>query len=352
MDAATAVGTGQPNDYVLAPAQHAVELAASAPELAHLLTGSRFHELAGQYEDADASAVAAQKGFRVWVNRANWSVLATATFSSLLMAVGLMKTVLDAATQPLLVVLALLGVAGGGLASMALYRVKEGHLLEEWMVARARAETLRLEYFTAVTGAVDDPLDVRLEQQKLEYFRRFQLDVQIAYYGNRGSQHRAAASRTLDIAAWSVLLAGVASGAAGVLGALATEWAALGVLAVVGTALQSFAAAREGTSQDRRNGERYERTLQALQSLRGRLDDVRQGVAAGSHAVLVEYVAAVQDQISLEHRQWLAGTETARAAVGRLEQELQRSAQRPQGGEGAHVPPPEPDTGAQPGDGP
>lgn len=330
-DAAAAVGGGRPDDYVLSPVTHATELQASAPELAALLTHSRLVELAGQYKEADAEALAAQQRFRSWVTRANRAVLATATGSALLMATGLLKNALGAATQPLLIALALVSIACGAFASMALYRIKEGRLLEDWMTARARAETHRLSYFTAVVDESADPVDARLEQLKLEYFRRYQLDLEIVFYRNRRSDHRASAERTLTIAAWSVLVAAVASGAAGILGALATEWAALGALAVLGTALQSFAAAREGVGQDRRNAERYERTLQALQSLRARLDDVRAAVASGSRSVLVEYVAAVQDQISLEHRQWLAAAESAQAAVGRLEEALKGAVPRTDG---------------------
>jgi hypothetical protein len=91
---------------------------------------------------------------------------------------------------------------------------------------------------------------------------------------------------------------------------------------VFGVARQAFAASRESINQDRRNAERYDNTAQALQGLRERLDDVRLGIAAGSSSVLSEYVAAVQDQLSLEHRQWLEGAENMQAAVARLEKAL------------------------------
>lgn len=122
------------------------------------------------------------------------------------------------------------------------------------------------------------------------------------------------------------MVAAIASGAAGVLGALSSEWAALGSLAVFGAALQAFAAARESLHQDRRNAERYEHSAQALQGLRERLDDVRGGIAAGSPSVLTEYVTAVQDQLSLEHRQWLEAAENMQAAVARLEKALSSGA--------------------------
>jgi SMODS and SLOG-associating 2TM effector domain 1 len=322
-DAAQVIGAGRPDDYLLLPSEHAEELRAAAPKLAALLTRSAPMESARQYAEADAEAVAAEATFKRWVGRANWTVLVTATVSAGLMAVGLLADRLGGLTRPLLGALALVGVATGAFASMALFRVKEGRLLEDWLTARARAETKRLSYFTGLIEESASPIDIDLELLKLEYFRRYQLDLQIAYYRARRTDHRRSAERTLNIAAWSLLLAAIASGTAGILGAGETEWAALGSLAVFGAALQAFAAAREATNQDRRNAERYERSAVALQGLRERLDDVRGGIAAGSGSVLVEYVAAVQDQLSLEHRQWLEAAESTQAGVARLDKALQ-----------------------------
>jgi SMODS and SLOG-associating 2TM effector domain 1 len=321
-DAAGIIGSGSPGDYRLSPVEHAAQLKTSAPKLAALLTRSAPIELARQYSEADTEALVAERTFKRWVTRANWAVLATATVSALLMAAALLSDRLGEFTQAILIVLALIGVATGGIASMSLFRVKEGRLLEDWMTARAQAETKRLSYFSYVVSSSVGPLDLQLELLKLEYFRRYQLDLQLAYYKARRSGHRNSAERTLNISAASVLVAAIATGAAGVLGALRSEWAALGALAVFGAALQAFAAARETINQDRRNAERYVHTAQALQGLRERLDDVRLSIAGGSTSVLGEYVGAVQDQLSLEHRQWLEGAENMQAAVVRLERAL------------------------------
>ena len=326
LDAAGIIGSGSPGDYPLSPVEHAEQLKTSAPKLAALLTRSAPVELARQYAEADTEALAAERTFKRWVIRANWAVLATATASALLMAVALLTGTLGGLTQTTLIVLALIGVAAGGIASMSLFRVKEGRLLEDWMTARARAETKRLSYFSYIVNSSVQPLDLQLELLKLEYFRRYQLDLQLAYYKTRRLGHRNSAERTLSISAGSVLVAAIASGAAGVLGALRSEWAALGSLAVFGAALQAFAASRESLNQDRRNAERYDNTAQALQGLRERLDDVRLGISAGSTSVLGEYVGAVQDQLSLEHRQWLEGAENMQAAVARLEKALSSGA--------------------------
>jgi hypothetical protein len=325
-DAARIIGSGSPGNYRLSPIEHAEQLRTSAPMLAAILTRSAPVELAQQYAEADTEALLAERTFKRWVIRANWAVLATATVSALLMAVALLAGTLGVLTQTILIVLALIGVASGGIASMSLFRVKEGRLLEDWMTARARAETKRLSYFSYIVNTSVGPPDLQLELLKLEYFRRYQLDLQLAYYQTRRSGHRNSAGRTLNVSATSVLVAAIASGAAGVLGALKSEWAALGSLAVFGAALQAFAAARESMHQDRRNAERYDHSAQALQGLRERLDDVRQGIEAGSTSVLGEYVAAVQDELSLEHRQWLEGAENMQAAVARLEKALSSGA--------------------------
>ena len=233
-DAAGIIGVDSPNDYRLSPVEHAEQLRASAPKLAAVLTSTAPVELARQYAEADTEALVAERTFKRWVIRANWAVLATATVSALLMAAALLGSTLGALTRTILIVLALAGVATGGIASMSLFRVKEGRLLEDWMMARARAETKRLSYFSYIANASVGPVDPQLELLKLEYFRRYQLDLQLAYYKSRRSRHRNSAERTLDISAASVLVAAIASGAAGVLGALRTEWAALGSLAVFG----------------------------------------------------------------------------------------------------------------------
>ncbi len=86
--------------------------------------------------------------------------------------------------------------------------------------------------------------------------------------------------------------------------------------------MAAYAATREAVNQDRRNAERYGRTLGSLEILRAKLDDVRGGVLAGSQAVLDDYVAAVHEQLSLEHREWLSGAESTRSAIGKLDETL------------------------------
>jgi hypothetical protein len=106
-----------------------------------------------------------------------------------------------------------------------------------------------------------------------------------------------------------------------------SQWAGLAALGVLGAALTSFATTRESIGQDARNAERYGRTRAALRRLTTRLDDVREAVAQGNAQALEEFVAAVNEQVSVEHRQWLNDGDSTRAGMARLEIALQRSAE-------------------------
>ena len=96
----------------------------------------------------------------------------------------------------------------------------------------------------------------------------------------------------------------------------------IGAFGVISTALTSFASTREAINQDRRNGERYARTLEALMELRSHLDAVRRAILIGSADALEHFVAAVQEQISTEHRHWLQAGDSTLAAVNKLNEAL------------------------------
>ena len=86
--------------------------------------------------------------------------------------------------------------------------------------------------------------------------------------------------------------------------------------------MASFATTREAVTQDRRNAERYGRTLAILENLHRKLDRVRAGLAGGRQDLLSEYVAAVHEQLSLEHRQWLKKGQDTLSALAKLRDTL------------------------------
>ena len=150
VDAAGIIGSGSPGDNGLSPVEHAEQLKTSAPKLAALLTRSAPVELARQYAEADTEALVAERTFKRWVSRANWAVLGTATASALLMAVALLANSMGGLAQATLIVLALTGVATGGIASMSLFRVKEGrsssHEVERANLAHLVAHLVRIRF--------------------------------------------------------------------------------------------------------------------------------------------------------------------------------------------------------------
>ena len=104
--------------------------------------------------------------------------------------------------------------------------------------------------------------------------------------------------------------------------AVDSSFAAIGALGAAFTGLSSFASMREAVNQDRRNAERYGRTYRVLEDLNKRLDDVREAVYFRGEQPLIDFVDAVNEQLSLEHRQWLGELGEARGAFARLENTL------------------------------
>jgi len=316
--AAALIGEQPATDYALDLAAHA-ERYKDVPGLAPLLRSARLGAIRQQYEQADADATAAQTQYKTNVWRANAAILVAASLSALMMAAQILAPKLP--IEGLVTTLGILSALSGAAATTWLFRVRQGNMLDAWMQRRAEAETQRLSYFIAVADP-DGPPNNDLDLLRLEYFRRYQLDVQKNYYQYRGLAHRAAANKTLDLGSYAVLLSTGSSLLAAGLGAVNGLATALGVVGVFGAALSSYANSREALSQDRRNAERYARTRVALGGLEARLDQVRGAVAGGNRQALTEFVGAVNEQISLEHRQWLEATEITRTAVAKLDEAL------------------------------
>jgi len=343
--AIAALGQGQPDDYVIAPAKHADELKANAPGLARVLRTSKVEAPMLQFQRLDAEAVDAQRTYKRIVVRANTAVLATAILSAGLLAIGLLasqNTGADAATntatrslnslQVALTVIGLAALLTGSLASAWLTRVRAGRLLETWMRTRAMAEQARLGYFEAVVDApADEASDPPLALLALEYFRRYQLDVQIAFFTRRRMDHRKSAETTVTLASLAAVPASLATAAGGVIGAIGDiRWLPLAALGSVGAALAFFAASREAVTGDSATAERYGATLSKLELLRGRLDEVRSAAVAGPPTTIVkDFVKLVHDELAREQETWLKEGEVARAGIAQqLDAALKKAAEQ------------------------
>jgi hypothetical protein len=94
-------------------------------------------------------------------------------------------------------------------------------------------------------------------------------------------------------------------GVLGMIGAFLPDLLPFAALGTTGAAISAVASRREDLNQDERNAERYSRTADILSKIAERHDDVLAVVNAGKNPeIIIEYVDAVNDQLSLEHRQW------------------------------------------------
>ena len=326
-----AIGSGRTDDYVIQPTKHAAELLDKAPSLAAMLGSSELSVLAGEYEKKDKEAKGNKNVFMITANRANWAVLLTACFSTLLLVVAPLKAATGLPDAVILAVLGVCGVISGGLGSMWVYQAREGRLLDNWMSARAAAEALRTQYFETATGMElpdgNSPIPTALLQ--FEYFRRYQLDVQIAFYERKAQDLRRDADRLLRTGAFSVALASISAGLAAILGGQRPAWVSVAALGAIATALGSFAATRESVNQSRRNMERYTKACEAISLLKRKLDPVRAAAAAGDKQPMKQFIAAVHEQLTAEHREWLAAAQSIQPAIDRLEDTLAKLKPKP-----------------------
>ena len=129
--------------------------------------------------------------------------------------------------------------------------------------------------------------------------------------------------KSLKIGAVAICILTLGSGGAGIaLAWIDPNWISLAALGTIGAGLATVVTRREELNQNERNAQRYECAKTALSHIRGRHTQVHQALAQGKAQVLPKYVAAVHQQLSLEHRQWLTDTRAMEATL----QDLSESA--------------------------
>ncbi|MFW5660114.1 MAG: hypothetical protein ACOC05_01850 [Oceanicaulis sp.] len=333
--AANAVGAFEPTaDWRLEPERHAGALPPKAGALSRILQRPELQGLMRQFSEADARAGAAQRRYK---GLGGLSIRLNA-LAILLGAIGLAgPDVAEAAgiARPpwagsLVALIQFVCIAG---AMVAAWLIIKGKPFDRWMRARAIAETCRMELFTQITSAQEKVREGELPllPLQLEYFRRYQLGVQLDYYAGRGAQHRKtadarAARGDLYVLIGSLALAPVTAGAAafiadpqiltylgdylrGLDASVLSQPLAGSVLVMAGLfapALMSAQGALSLLSQDRRNASRYEATFDNLAHLsRVYLDAARIAAVRGDRETVQEFIDAVNAQISSEHQEWV-----------------------------------------------
>lgn len=320
-----AIGAEPPSGAKLEPKSHVSTLRnqLKAAPLVRILQRPEFDQLCDAYETADREALAAQTRYKRAARLA-----AVASFLAILIASVML--LLRPGVLPPMVASTVLGAQFACLVVSILASLWLGwrRPYDSWMQHRAEAETQRIRLFRRIVETDEDVHSGELPvlPLQLEYFRRFQLDVQRIYYNSRGLQHRAAVTRGLI---WrGVALVLIVAAALPVLWTLqGKEWLPAAIspwlasmppqtelaqraflcLGLVGGALQGLLAAYALMSYDERNAARYRDTWQNLEALSTRpLDEARNAAVLGQHDRVLAFVALCHEQISSEHREWVS----------------------------------------------
>lgn len=320
--AKVAIGQETPNDYKITPTAFQNYLKKNAPELSKILSHSSFTEKAKRYENHDALAITSQTKFKDFAHQATWAIGLASIAGSVLAGVAAANFESSKYLTTFLFLLGLVSTIGGGLAVYRLFQIKNEKLFECWMAARAKAETERLGYFNAISRYLlkNHKVDIYLHLLFVCMFKRYQLEVQRLYYHSRSSDHRKSIVTTSKIGAIAALFLAFGSGMLGMIGAFKPDLLPIAALGTIGAAISAIASRREELNQDERNAERYARTADILSKIAEKHDDVLVVVNEGNNPeIIIKYVDAVNDQLSLEHRQWTSDTTEMSSALSALE---------------------------------
>jgi hypothetical protein len=319
------IGENQKDDYRISPTEHSAEFGVKYPGIKTVLSSATVKVAAERYKAEDTEACDAQKAFNLIFNRANISVLLTSMFITLILAGGILLPGPSNMKDWILIGLSILSILIGGVATKDLFILRQGKLLESWMLKRTSAEKSRLDYFESIVNATitDNEMNgIHPGLVKLEYFRRFQLDVQRAYYRKRGADHRKSSLRTLSWSGWAAAGLAVVGGLTGILVSQDSLFSAIAALGIFFTGFSNYAMTKGSIYQDQRIADTYEKTARVLDGLYTRIDDVRKAVFLGGDKPLASYVKAVHAELSTEQKQWNEGIVKGSEAFVQLDDTL------------------------------
>ncbi len=213
-------------------------------------------------------------------------------------------------------------VCTAGLVGMK-YFLQHRKLFGKWQKERSEAETARIELFETACGLSDHNWndaekddDFPLLPLQLEYFVRYQIMVQIAYYSKRVAEHEAAAYRYICFGAIVTFIAALAAAIIGFTQELGDAVSIASMAALVAPILLTAQTNLSRLNQDERNAARYAITHDHLDRLRGKLSDARKSAASRLVEPVHAFIRSANEVISVEHSQWLV-QQSETAAVGR-----------------------------------
>jgi hypothetical protein len=309
------IGKDDPNsDYTLQPEKHADMLLPEAGAFARILRSDALRAIMARYTMHDARAKQAQAVYKKLSRIAIYARLGAVLVGALFLLP--LDTSADAGRSALTIGTALQYVFLG-IALIVTAWIGARRSFSRWMEARAEAELARLALFDTVMATSETLGDGELPllPLKLEYLRRYQLDVQTRYYGQRGAEHQAAAGQNQRYVLLLQILGGLAFAAFLAVGASWIGWLPLPLdglhylLLAIGTMVSGLfgtLAAISSMNLDERNAARYLVVHDNLKTLgEESLAWAREAAARGDERTVKEFAKSIERLISSEHQEWL-----------------------------------------------
>jgi len=314
------------HDWELRPETHADRLPPEAGALKRVLQSQEVKRIMARYSERDREAVHQQKRYR----RGRRILAILAYFAALTGLFALSVHLILAYVpdvQPLLVLIHVVFLLGLLIVAAWLNRADPR---TKWLAARGEAEQLRVALFDRVLAAdqaVEGDGDLPLLPLKLAYFRRYQLDVQLRFFAQRGKQ----LVRTVGLSPWltlpTVAIALLVLGfglaffahVADEYGFPVPDWALLATrmeraeriagwtfpLLALST-LYAFLSQRS-VSEDARAGTRYLAIFKNLSFLKdGAYEEVRRKAEGGDTASVARFAGLVHGLMIAEQSQWIS----------------------------------------------
>jgi hypothetical protein len=301
------------------------------PELAEILGSSAIATSLGTFNRQDAESIAQQKELMKEANLANLCLLGAGVTSAIILAYNntagqggaAAKDAVAATGQPNVTLTLLLGVLtlafGAGAAYFGFVARDQGRV-GRWQTSRSDAETARHDVFATMASSVTS---AKAAVFGLGVVLRDLLEDQRTYLVDAALKHRKSSEITSRWGGLATALAFIGGSGAIVASQGGGSWTNWIILAgVFGAAIGAYAANRDALNRDRANADRYEKTLVALDGIKGRSDEVARKIAGGEPKALTVYTDAITDLLATEFKQWQEGTAQAEASLAKLDGRL------------------------------
>lgn len=309
-EAVQAIGGGsQADDWHMDPKKHAERMTDKAESLKDILENSAVQTIIQQYEEANQEAKLAQESYKKLGKREIYAAGLASIIGGVVLFLGVTEenwqTVLRIGLLCIQAVLLALVVS-------TKYRLQQSKVYRVWQQERSKAETARIELFEHACDLNEDQqppasnsASPSLLELQLAYFIRYQLMVQMFFYKERGKQHQSAVSVYLNKSAILTFFIALVASISSVFGAdIADSIALLAFVGLIMPILLSMQTSLSMLNQDQRNAERYKLTYAQLLELCKQIDHVRTAAKQNDRPTVVRFINAVNDLISVEHKQW------------------------------------------------